>query len=137
MAAERCRGATLNRAVGCTLNSIVVKISTNLAFFRELRRLNEDSLLSVDCIRPLRKLLRITSVCLRNKSDGVVRDAITDQSNQHARKFVSHAVDTRAHAHRYYRTLPMCGRALNRSMNKVVLCKQGQNRSTERFQQAI
>ena len=39
-----------------------------------------------------------TSVCKRNKSDGVVRDAITDQSTQHAHKFVSHAVDTRAHA---------------------------------------
>ena len=59
-----------------------------------------------------------SSVCKRNKSDGVVRDAITDQSTQHARKFVSHAVDTRAHAHRYYRILPTCGRALNRSMNK-------------------
>ena len=78
-----------------------------------------------------------TSVCKRNKSDGVVRDAITDQSTQHARKFVSRAVDTRAHAHRYYRILPTCGRTLNLSMNIVVQCKQEQNRSTERFQQAI
>ena len=127
----------LNRAVGSTLNRTVVKISINLAFFHELRRLNEDSLLSVDCIHLLRKLLGTTSVSKCNKSDGVVRDAITDQSTQHARKFVSRAVDTRAHAHRYYRILPTCGRALNRSMNIVVQCKQGQNRSTERFQQAI
>ena len=47
-------------------------------------------------------ILGTTSVCKRNKSDGVVRDAITDQSTQHARKFVSRAVDTRAHMHRYY-----------------------------------
>ena len=114
------RGAILNRAVGSTLNRTVVKISINLAIFRELRRLNEDSLLSVDCIHLLRKLLGTTSVSKCNKSNGVVRDAITDQSTQHARKFVSRAVDiysTRAHAHRYYRILPTCGRALNRSMN--------------------
>ena len=123
--------------MGSTLNSTVVKISINLAFFRELQRLNEDSLLSVHCIHLLRKLLYTTSVCKRNKSDGVVRDAITDQSTQQARKFVSRAVDTRAHVHRYYRILPTCGRALNRSMNKVVQCKQEQNRSTERFQQVI
>ena len=96
----------------------MLKLALILAFSPELRRLNEDSLLSVDCIHLIRKLLGTTSVCKRNKSDGVVRDAITDQSTQHARKFVSLAVDTWAHAHRYYSILPTCGHALNRSVNK-------------------
>ena len=71
--------------------------------------------------------------------DGIVRDTITDESTQHTRKFVSRAIDARAHAHtcRYYRILPTSGRALNRSMNEVVQCKQGQNCSTVRFQQVI
>jgi len=59
------------------LISNVAKISTNLAFFCELRPLNKESLRSDDSRSLLCRLLAKASACNHNKSLGAVRDTIS------------------------------------------------------------